>query len=87
MVPVLFTDSELIECQHGVRLAWVLDKVYEFGIFLRPLGERLRQRAGFPSLNFADIRECVQAVSWQLLTDQEKFFLDLTGRAGADVSF
>ena len=35
-VPVFFTDSKLVECQHGVRLAWVLGNVYEFGIFLRP---------------------------------------------------
>jgi hypothetical protein len=41
VVPGLFTNSELIECQHGGRLAWALGNVYEFGIlfiFLRPPG-------------------------------------------------
>ena len=37
-------------------------------------------------LNFADIREFVQAISRQFLADQKEFFLDLTGRASADVS-
>jgi len=37
-------------------------------------------------LNFADIREFVQAIGRQFLADQKEFFLDLTGRASADVS-
>jgi len=39
-----------------------------------------------PGLNFADIREGIQAVNRQLLADQEEFFLDLAGGAGDDVS-
>ena len=37
-------------------------------------------------LNFADIREFVQAIGWQCLADKKEFFLDLIGLAGADVS-
>jgi hypothetical protein len=37
-------------------------------------------------LNFADIREFVQAISRQFLADKKEFFLDLTGWADADVS-
>lgn len=37
-------------------------------------------------LNLADIREFVEAISRQFLADKKEFFLDLTGRAGADVS-
>ena len=40
-----------------------------------------------PGLNFADIREGIQAVNRQLLADQEEFFFNLTGLAGADVPF
>ena len=36
-------------------------------------------------LNFADIREFVEAISRQFLADQKEFFLDLTGWADADV--
>ncbi len=39
-----------------------------------------------PGLNFADIRELVQAIGRQLLADQKEFFLDLTGRADVNVS-
>jgi len=38
-------------------------------------------------LNFADIREFVQVIGLQFLADKKEFFLDLTGWAGADVSF
>jgi hypothetical protein len=38
------------------------------------------------ALNFADICEFVQAISRQFLADKKEFFLDLTGRAGADMS-
>jgi hypothetical protein len=37
-------------------------------------------------LNFADIRKFVEAIGRQFLADKKEFFLDLTGRAGADVS-
>jgi hypothetical protein len=37
-------------------------------------------------LNFADIREFVQAIGRQFLADKKEFFLDLTGQASADVS-
>jgi hypothetical protein len=37
-------------------------------------------------LNFADIREFVQAIGRQFLANQKEFFFDLTGWAGADVS-
>jgi hypothetical protein len=37
-------------------------------------------------LNFADIREFVQAIGRQLLADQKELFLGLTGQADADVS-
>ena len=39
-----------------------------------------------PCLNFADIRELVQAIGRQLFADQKELFFDLTGRADADVS-
>jgi hypothetical protein len=39
-----------------------------------------------PGLNFADIRELVQEIGQQFLANQKENFLDLTGRAGADVS-
>jgi hypothetical protein len=37
-------------------------------------------------LNFADIREFVQAIRRQFLAEKKEFFFDLTGWAGADVS-
>ena len=40
-----------------------------------------------PGLNFADIREFLQAIGRQLLADQEEFFFNFTGLAGADVPF
>src|SRR5262245_29692747 len=42
-VPIFFRNSELIECQHGVRLARLGGEVYWFRISITP-PERLRSR-------------------------------------------